>query len=210
MSSTRLFVTGTDTGVGKTFVAGALARALDVPIVKPVLSGLAEPGPSDLEQLERLSGRAPLCFQRWQTPVSPHRAAVLEGAPLDQQGFLRFLDELPASCVVEGAGGWRVPLAPGLEIPDVARRVEGKVWIVAADRLGVLNHTRLTVEAVQRDGLVVAGVALNALGRDASTPHNLDDLRALLEVPVRRFPYLDSGDPGAIRAAGAALIEGIC
>jgi dethiobiotin synthetase len=211
----RIFVTGTDTGVGKTVATACLAQAArtrgTVLAVKPVASGV--PAGTDGEDsvlLASAAGHAPWCAAAFVTPVSPHRAARIEGRGLPP-ALLADLSALAAETVlVEGVGGWRVPLGDGLWTADLARTCE-LVIVVAADRLGVLNHTLLTVDAVRTAGLPVAGVVLNrgAAPADASRPYNLDDLRDLLDVPVEVLDLLDPSDPGARERAGLRLLHGI-
>ncbi|MCB9671688.1 MAG: dethiobiotin synthase [Alphaproteobacteria bacterium] len=203
------FVTGTDTDVGKSVITAALAAARhgQVTAVKPVASGV-DGGPGDAERIAIAAGHPPTVFATWRTPVSPHLAAALEARPLDLHALLDWLDAIPEPRLIEGVGGWRVPLAlePRFEVVDLARHVDLPVLVVAANRLGVLNHTLLTVEAVRGAGLEVAAVVLNTVGaEDASTAHNLADLRALAGVPVHPFPHVDPTDPGALARAGREL-----
>ncbi len=208
-----LFVTGTDTDAGKTVVTAAIASAWrgQVRAVKPVMSGATGVG-SDAWRVAVAAGHEPLCFASWSVPVSPHRAAILERRPLDLPAMLRWLDALPRPLLVEGVGGWRVPLRlePRYEVADLARHLGFPVIVVAADRLGVLNHTLLTVDAVRRAGLPLAGVVLDAIGADdASIPHNLTDLRRLFDGPVVPFPSIDPDDPVVLRRAGEALVDAL-
>lgn len=214
----RLFVTGTDTNVGKSVVTACLAAALrergTVVACKPVASGVA-PGTAgdDAEILGRAAGHAPLVFHALTAPLSPHRAAILEDrpVPLGVLDSVRALDA--AHVLVEGVGGWRVPLRldPPLWVHDLAAATAGPVLVVAADRLGVLNHTLLTLEAIERSGFTVAGVVLNrgAGSADASTASNLDDLRLLGRIPVVTLASLDVHRSDALRDAGEALVRGI-
>lgn len=212
----RWFVTGTDTEIGKSVVTACLAQAArrwgSVVAAKPVASGV-EPGTAgeDAELLGAAAGHPPLVLRTWRAPLSPHRAALAEGRPVDPEALDGFCRGLAADTVlVEGVGGWRVPLRADhvrYEVRDLARATGGRVVVVAADRLGVINHTRLTVEAVRADGLNLAGVVLNRGVGDASEARssNLDDLRLLIDVPVAVLEALDVGDPAAREAAGAGL-----
>ena len=201
-----VFITGTDTGVGKTRIGAALAhlligRGLLVRPRKPVESGCPT-GPDGLvpqdaavlreaagcvEPLERI------CPYRLRAPLAPERAAALEGMTLD-------LGRLRAACLagigsddfllVEGAGGFYSPLAKGALNADLAGGLGLPVLVVAADRLGTLNHTLLTVEAVRMRGLALAGLILN---QPAPQPDpamdNAADLEHWLQMPVLRLPY---------------------
>lgn len=212
----RWFVTGTDTEIGKSVVTACLAQAArrwgTVLAAKPVASGVVPGTPGeDAALLGEAAGHPPLVLQTWVAPLSPHRAALAEGRPADPEALDRFCRGLRADTVlVEGVGGWRVPLrvdSTRYEVPDLARATGGRVIVVAADRLGVINHARLTVEAVRGDGLEVAGLVLNrgtAPGSEARAT-NLADLRLLLDLPVAVLEALDPRDARAREAAGARL-----
>ncbi len=201
-----LFITGTDTGVGKTRVGTALThllteRGLRVRVRKPVESGCPTgPGgllPQDAAVLrEAAGGTEPLeriCPYRLQALLSPERAAELEEMALD-------LGRLHAACLagignddfllVEGAGGFYSPLARGALNADLAGGLGLPVLVVAADRLGTLNHTLLTVEAVRMRGLALAGLVLNQpLPQADPKMDNAEDLERWLQIPVLRLPY---------------------
>lgn len=205
----RLFVTGTDTGVGKTVVTAALAAALrgtgvDVRALKPVQSG----DDDDAARIAAAAGHAPRCRYTFATPVSPHRAAAREGVTLAGPELVAWVHEnMGGVTLVEGAGGWTVPYAFGFTVADLAAALGWPVLVVALNRLGVLNHTVLTVDAIRRRGLVVAGVVLVEGGSDASTATNAEDLRVLLpDTALRVLPRLDPGDPVALRRAGRQLL----
>lgn len=214
MAPRSLFITGTDTDVGKTFITAALAAAWrgEVTAVKPVASGSSDGEPGDAERIARAAGHTPKVFTSWSLPVSPHRAALAEERPLDLEAFLAWIDALPRPLLLEGVGGWRVPLttAPLFDVSDLATRVQLPVLVVAANRLGVLSHTRLTVEAVRAAGLEVVGVVLNdvhAADDEASRAHNLTDLKLLLDVPVVAADH--EPDDGDLEALGRRLIDGL-
>jgi len=203
----RLFITGTDTDVGKTAATAALAAALaergTVVAAKPVASGVpAGRAGDDAEALGRAAGHPPVIHTTYRAPLSPHRAARQEGRPLDEPGLLAWVQALSADHVlVEGVGGWCVPLSEELWVRDLARAAADDVVVVAADRIGVLNHTLLTVDAVRRDGFRVLGVVLNrgipTAEDDPSPSTNADDLRMLLDVPVVVLEHFD--EAGAAR-----------
>lgn len=172
----NLFVTGTDTGVGKTYVTrliiDTLRRAgVDAVGYKPVACG----DRADAEALSISSGGLALeevnpVFMA--SPLAPYVAGLLENRTVDLQplidGYRRLADR-HAVVVVEGAGGWEVPLAPGLRMSDLAAALALPVLVVTANRLGALNHTLLTVDAVQARGLTCAGIVLNQLGDELDT-----------------------------------------
>jgi dethiobiotin synthetase len=210
------FVTGTDTNVGKTVCTSALAAALAsagvrVRALKPVASGVpdGEPG-EDAAALGFAAGHAPASLVRLRAPLSPHRAAALDGARVSAPEVLAWIAAHRGDVtLVEGAGGWEVPLADDFRVSDLAVALGWPVVVVAADRLGVLNHTLLTVAAVRARGLRVAGVVLTVSeGPDASSSYNRDDLTALLPgVAVRVLPRLDPSDRVALAAAGARMLR---
>ena len=189
-----LFLTGTDTGVGKTWVAARLVRALrarGVPAqpLKPVESGVAadaDPAGTDAGLLAAAAGIGDLGTVvrfRLRDPVAPALAAEREGVDIR-------LAELAAFCrrevpvVAEGAGGWRAPLAADGEVRDLARALELPVLLVAADRLGAVSHTLLACDGIRAAGCGLAGVVLNRIREPEPDPENLPQLRARLEVPI--------------------------
>lgn len=178
MPEPALLVTGTDTGVGKTVVAAAVAacavaRGRSVAVFKPVQTGV-EPGePGDVDFVRAAAGPSPLlaegCAYRLRAPLAPAVAARLEGVVIDPQVLRRRYAALSAGAdvaLVEGAGGLLVPLAEGYATADLARDLGLAALIVARPSLGTLNHTALTVEAARARGLRVAGVVLSGFPGD--------------------------------------------
>jgi len=210
-----LFVTGTDTSVGKTQIAAALARLLAernliVRPRKPVESGCRREGgrlvPEDARTLQAAARTDdPLelvCPYSMEPALSPERAAVLSGTTLTLNGVQAACLEGVAETdflLVEGAGGFYSPLAPGALNADLAVALSLPVLLVAADRLGTIGHTLMTVDAIKRRGLTLAGVVLNRLD-----PHgdplmdNAADLSRWLGHPVTVTDRFDTGtvDPG--------------
>lgn len=202
MTIPGLFITGTDTGVGKTvagcvLIHGLRARGCSVLPRKPVESGCQRRGgilwPEDGARLLHAAGRDELDrVTPWRFPhaLAPDRAARLAGTPLH-------LGALAAACrpgtpddlvLVEGAGGFYSPLAEGALNADLAVALGFPLILVAPDRLGVLNHILLTAEAALRRGLTLAGVVLNDPGQPG--PEGMDnaaDLQARLQVPLLRL-----------------------
>jgi len=183
-----LLVTGTDTDVGKTWVTFALLRQLgelDVALgaYKPVCSGavIADDGQSQWHDLNQLSaaigGHASLdaiCPQRFHAAVAPNVAAALEGRHVDDSLLSAGLEAWRDNAdyvIVEGAGGLLCPLSDTTSVADLAARLNSPILIVAANRLGVINHTLLTVDCAIARGLTVAGVVLN----DCQSPTSLGD-----------------------------------
>lgn len=210
----RLFITGTDTDIGKTVVTAALAASAPgvVCAAKPVASGTTEGRPpEDASRIARAAGHEPRCFVALGPAVSPHRALLMEQQRIQPTELETWIRRLTGDTVlVEGVGGWRVPIQVGhapVFVHDLARWTDGKIVVVAGNRLGVLNHTRLTLEAIEADGFEVAGVVLNRLPglSDESQDHNLEDLTELLDVPVAPFPVVDPNNDPALRQAGMDL-----
>ncbi|HWP01527.1 MAG TPA: dethiobiotin synthase [Methylococcus sp.] len=201
-----LFVTGSDTGVGKTRVGAALARLLveqgvSVRPRKPVESGCPrEAGRLFCQDAWALKSAAEspdpietVCPYPFARAVAPDRTARLAGISLT-------IDNLAEACragvgredflLVEGAGGFYSPLASDGLNADLAVNLGLPVLLVVADRLGCINHTLLTVEAIHRRGLLLAGVILNR--RDPILDADLDnaaDLHNWLGLPIFRLPY---------------------
>lgn len=203
-----LFVTATDTGVGKTLVACELIRRLrgrgiDACGMKPVETGVGSEGPLDALALRAAAGGSdPLedvCPQRFALPAAPAVAAEAEGRALDLAALLGAFTRLSArhECVIaEGAGGLLVPLAPGLDMAGLAAKLALPALVVARARLGTLNHTLLTLEALRARGIRVAGVVVSRADGPLSAPdeRNLAHLRAALaELWLGDVPFLEEG-----------------
>ncbi len=213
-----VFITGTDTGAGKTVVTCALAASLAaagvrVRALKPVASGV-EPGTEgeDATALGAAAGHPPACALRLQAPLSPHRAAAAEGVCIDLVALRVWIEDNAGDVtLVEGAGGWEVPLGPGFRISHLGAALGWPVIVVAANRLGAINHALLTVDAVRRASLPLAGLVLVDLtaGPDRAAATNPADLQALLpDLAVRRLRWLPSLDRACLAAAGRALLTG--
>ena len=225
MSARGFFVTGTDTGIGKTVVSCALVRAmrargLDVGAMKPVETGVEAAGPLDGQALQEAAGGAdPLdevCPQRFALPAAPAIAAEHEGRRVDLGAVRYAFAKLAARhewMVAEGAGGLLVPVDRGLCMADLARDLKLPLLVVARASLGTINHTLLTLEAAAARGLEVAGVVLSHVGGpiSASEVANLGALRAALgaglvgEIPPLaegQLPADDAIDVEALLAHG--------
>ncbi len=193
-----LFVTGTDTGVGKTEVScallsGARAAGLDVAAMKPAESGVTPGAPTDAGRLAAAAGAgddpALVCPYRFDAPLAPAVAARLDGVEVRLEVILdaaRALAARHAALLVEGAGGLLVPLTERATYADLAVALGLPVLVVARAGLGTVNHTALTVEALRARGLAVAGVILNraAAVDDPSVPHNAAEIERLTGARV--------------------------
>jgi dethiobiotin synthetase len=157
--STRIVIAGTDTDIGKTVFSAALTRALDGYYWKPVQAGLA--GDTDSQTVARLSGLAqPRILAeayKLNTPASPHFAAERDGIEIDA-GLLRPQDH-PTPLVVETAGGLDVPLTRQLLQIDLLAEWKLPVILCAATRLGTINHSLLSIEALKRRAIPILGIA---------------------------------------------------
>jgi dethiobiotin synthetase len=180
---TGYFVTGTDTGVGKTHVTEALARCArtlgkKVFAFKPVETGCEHTNGqmtgSDMEALRKAAGgwqegdlRG---VYRLRNPVAPLVAARAESVQIDIDRILGVLEQGAKQAdvtLVEGAGGWRVPFTETVDVAALAKRIGLPVIVVARAALGTINHSLLTVEAVERDGCTVAALILSRRPEDS-------------------------------------------
>ena len=196
-----LFVTGTDTGVGKTLVAAALLRGLRerelrVAGMKPVASGCRKTSDgiiSDdaLALIAEASESAPYRIVNpyaFIPAIAPHVAAVEAGTRIDLRELeraYRILAGLADVVVIEGIGGWLTPLDEKRALADFARKVKAEVILVVGLRLGCLNHALLTAQAIGQSGLKIAGWVANCI--DPRFERVSDNIRALqerLEAPL--------------------------
>jgi len=186
-----VFVTGTDTGVGKTFFSCCLIEFLknsgiDVLGFKPVETGCSR-SCEDAEKLSRASGVYLEPVYSLKEPLAPSVASELEGLSIDVERLVDRCKELlfRSPAVVEGAGGIMVPITWEFSFLDLAKELSLPVVVVALNKLGVINHTLLTINACSIVGLEVRGVVLNSFQKfDKSFNTNLYSLRKLLKVPV--------------------------
>jgi len=209
MTPTRgVFVTGTDTGVGKTVVACAIVRGLRrrgevVRVMKPVETGVGERGPLDAIALDRAAGHTdPLgdvCPLRFALPAAPNVAARAAGGrvetPMIRTAWARLVSR-GGLLVVEGAGGLLAPLTDRLAMADLASELALPIVLVARGALGTINHTRLALAEIERRGLPLAGVAIShgADALSAADRANLDCLRAELGARLLgEIPRLAAG-----------------
>ena len=188
------FVTGTDTGVGKTLVACALLRALrargiDAAGFKPIETGVGEAGPLDAIALREAAGGTDelelVCPQRFALPAAPTVAAQAEGRAVDMAAIDAAFKELSTRhefVLVEGAGGLLVPAADGLTMADLAARWSLPLVLVARAALGTINHTRLSLESAAARGLEVKGLVISHTDGPLSQA-DAANLKPLLDAP---------------------------
>lgn len=212
------FIAGTDTEIGKTTVAGALVKALAdtgrrVGVMKPIASGCdrTEAGlrNDDALQLIAAAGQQqdydsvnPFAFE---PPIAPHVAAELAGETIDLDRIVSQAREIAAAndlVIVEGVGGFHVPLGPGSDTADLAERLGLPVILVVGLRLGCINHAILTANAIRARGLALAGWVANPVDPSmAVADANVAALEERLAAPMlARFPRLEA--PSAERFAG--------
>jgi len=221
-----LAVTGTDTEIGKTTITRALAArarilGLRVAAMKPIESGISArltpgggPAISDAQHLSNATGGndaidvvGPITLEE---PLAPMIAADRAGVTIDLSILDRARDTLSGGrdlLLVEGAGGILVPITRDFSFAHLFKRWDADVVVVAGNRLGVLNHTLLTVRAAESEGLRVRAVILTDISDREPTiaeATNYDALVALLpQLPIYRFPWIDQLDDASVLAAAA-------
>jgi dethiobiotin synthetase len=225
-----IFVTGTDTGVGKTVVAGAIAgllrvQGIDTGVMKPVQSGCAREGDrlisEDARFLAKAAGVAdepvlinPYCLE---APVSPHVAARVAGIQIDPRTIKQAFEVLLQRhelVVVEGAGGLLVPLTDDFLVADLIVMLELPILVVARANLGTINHTLLTIRHAQHLKIRVAGTVIN--GYDSETAGLAEQtspatIERLSGVPLWGIlPRMPTVDVGSASLGNLLEIAGRC
>jgi dethiobiotin synthetase len=218
IDSRGIFVTGTDTGVGKSVLAAAIcaglaARGERVAALKPVVTGLDEPSgewPRDHELLAAAAsaGQAPeeVAPYRFGPPVAPHYAAELAGVRIEPARLLelaRAAAEADA-LVVEGVGGMMVPITTGYLVRDLAVDLGLPVLVAARTGLGTINHVLLTLEAARSAGLRVAGVVMTPWPNDPE-PIERSNRVTIEDLGRVTVTGLAPTTPDALAEAGSAL-----
>lgn len=222
---TGIFVTGTDTGVGKTLVSVSLVKALvrtgmRVSVMKPIASG-SEHTAAGLRNADAMALAAasnvsvpysainPYCFE---PPISPHIAAEEAGIGIDMDMIRQSFETLAAGAdfvVVEGAGGWYAPISESKAMSDLPKLLGIPVLLVVGLRLGCLNHAQLTKQAIEADRAQFGGWVANsidpALERRAQNLASLE--RRLGSAPLAVFPF-EPDAPAQVRA-GEQLGRGL-
>ncbi len=221
------FVTGTDTGVGKTVIAAAIIkviRALGMSVcgMKPVETGCTRIGntlyPSDGMFLKKAAAMeetinhiTPYCFE---TPVAPSLASEIEGNPVNVDSIVeefQSLQERHDVVVVEGVGGILVPIKRDYFVLDLIRDLKLPLIIVSRPFLGTLNHTLLTVNYALKEGIKVSGIVINfTRPPDVTVAENTNPmmLQQLSQVPVMgTFPHLENLEDGTIEKAALRYLN---
>ncbi len=214
MAKKSIFIAGTDTDVGKTVVAAGILEAanrkgLSTVAVKPISAG-CENTPEGLRNSDALllqsTASISLSYDQvnpvaFEPPVAPHIAAEQAGRRLDADriaALCRGVLMQPADlAVIEGAGGWRVPLNTRQTLADIPKMLNTPVVLVVGMKLGCISHTLLTVESIVRDGLPLAGWVANQIDPDMSCyTENLETLKNMLSAPlIAEIPYTDNCSP---------------
>jgi dethiobiotin synthetase len=213
MRKQAFFIAGTDTDVGKTLVAAGLLvaakqRGLTTAALKPVAAG-CETTADGLRNADALLLQSvitePLIYEQINpialaAAIAPHIAAQQEKRSLSVSrlvGLCRGVLHSAQFTLVEGAGGWRVPLNPRETLADVARELNLPIILVVGVRLGCINHALLTAEAIQRDGLRLAGWVANCVDEQMpAMQENIESLQQRLQAPcLGVVPWLAPASP---------------
>ncbi len=211
------FITGTDTGVGKTRFASLLARSMiskgvNVKVCKPIATGCLRNSKGvlvseDTLALSRAAGDDNLTSitpWRFEIPASPALAAKLEGSNLSMEALAVAVEKRCGEefAIVEGAGGLLCPLTDTESIADLAQRLQYPLLIVARRSLGTLNHLLLTLEVARQYGLVVAGVIMSETEEvlDQAAIHNPVEFSLRSAIPLLAvLPFEKSGDQAGLQ-----------
>ena len=190
------FITGTDTGIGKTWCSLALIKQLKqqglrVAGMKPIASGCENGKNSDAEQILAASSLAlpyeivnPYAFE---PAIAPHIAAQQVGQTIELQVLIEKYKQLAAladAVVIEGAGGWRVPINASQSLKDMVLAIDAKVILVVGLRLGCINHALLTAEAIQRDGCTLAAWIANPIDPEFDSKASIETISSYLGKPL--------------------------
>lgn len=214
-----LFITGTDTSVGKTILSAALVAAMtaegeQVSAYKPVVTGLGEPRgawPQDHELLAEVAGMPPeeVAPLRYEPAVSPHLAAAMAGEHIDPTQLIERARTLARSgtLIVEGVGGLLVPLSEDFTVCDLAVALELPLLIAARPGLGTINHTLLTLQAARTAGLDVRAVVLTPWPQEPSTMEqsNRETIAHIGEIEVFGLAPIAHPTRTELAQAGAQL-----
>jgi dethiobiotin synthetase len=210
LQNAGIFITGTDTGVGKTFIAGALARQLrsegvDVGVMKPIETGCGSKLiPADAVYLKKMAkvndALESIVPYRFKDPLAPWPASIRERKKIALKKILAAYENLKnkhSFMIVEGVGGLLVPITERLDVVDLVLAMNLPVLLVARAGLGTLNHTRLTLEYGKDRGISFVGIILNQAqsSQTIADKSNPSILANKTDVPIiGRFPYIENVD----------------
>ncbi len=206
-----LFITGTDTAVGKTTVACGTARLLktwgvDVGVMKPIATGNLKDAQALLAAVDLGEDLNVVTPQFFKAPLAPDISAALERRKVDMEAIYKaywYLQKKHAVLIVEGVGGVKVPLGETTFVVDLAQALGLSVLVVARASLGTINHTLLTLDALAKSKIPVAGILLNGgNGRTLAETTNIDTLQNYTAIPV--LGHLKKQPQGGRRAAAVA------
>jgi dethiobiotin synthetase len=222
-----IFVTGTDTGVGKTVVTAAIAWNLTqagkrVALMKPVQTGTIVSGPTDIEFVQKVLGADysldVSCPYMFSDPVAPLVASMLVGERIDIKKIKDAYSRLSSDndfVIVEGAGGLLVPILEDYFMSDLALELDLPVLIVTRPNLGTLNHTFLTLESAKKRGLDVAGIVISNFPWDPGLPEqtnpelilSMTGDNILGVIPNDNSISVVNGDIGNIRDTASSVLS---
>ena len=216
------FITGTDTGVGKTVVTAGLLSLfrkyrLDVGVMKPIETGVTRETLSDAEFLIKTAGTddslADVSPVRFKTPASPLQASRIEKRPIDikliRQKFQHLADK-HEYMLVEGVGGILAPITEKYLVIDLIRELRLPLIVVCRHALGTINHTLLTLKTAQAEGITIRGVIFNQTTPKNSAIEKVQPalVSELTEVPILgEFPHIKNISPASFTPKRLAEIE---
>jgi len=222
-----VFITGTDTSVGKTEISACVLaayriRGVDARYFKPIQSG-AMPGRGDPDAVQsafRLNqGAVYPCLYSFRAAASPHLCSETEGVRISIHRIMRCIDCYVRECdvlVVEGAGGLLVPLTRNATILDLIKKLDCQPVLVSRNTLGTLNHTALSVREMQRSGCPPAVIVLNSITKECAGTDRLvrrSNLETIRRSPGRArvidVPYTNARRKEARLTAGLAIIDSL-
>jgi len=195
-----LFITGTDTGVGKTYFTACLTRSLrqhSIPAIplKPISSGDRADSILLSDATGGVISPAEINPVHFSAPLSPYAASILESKPFPwgilRERMIKLTQSYPGPFLIEGVGGWRVPIDSTLGIREWAQELALPVVLVARNTVGTLNHTLLTVDSIRQANLPIRGLILNehfSRTDDPSATTNPALLQELTSLPILSLP----------------------
>ncbi|MGJ8692370.1 MAG: dethiobiotin synthase [Thalassotalea sp.] len=217
MSALNLFITATDTDAGKTYISVQLAqefikKGCKVAVYKPIAAGCNTINGELQNEDALLLQQAANCQQSYssinpiafEAPIAPHIAAKLSGMAINAEAVLSGYKELSGEInIIEGAGGWRLPLGDGKYLSDLVKVMAPSVILVVNMKLGCLNHAVLTYQSIISDGLTCAGWIANNQENMPFLAENIAELTSLLDAPC--LAAIDIN--GSVTAAAEQLLK---